>query len=75
MGRYYGKKDIGSKIDIYYKTSYGQHYYLCSSNSYKTIKEFLEKYKNILEGNSQTSFAERKRINELENKFNNLKIN
>jgi hypothetical protein len=68
-GEIYGKKDGANKIDIYYKTSKGQHNYLSSTNSSKTIKEAVEKYKNILTGNSETSFAERKRIDRLEGKF------
>jgi chemotaxis protein histidine kinase CheA len=71
LGEIYGKKDGGNKIDIYYKTSKGEHHYLNSTNSSKTIREAVEKYKKILEGNSQTSFAERKKINGLEDKFGN----
>ena len=69
LGEIYGKKDGGNKIDIFYKTSKGEHHYLNSTNSSKTIKEAVEKYKKILKGDSQTSFAERKRINRLEGKF------
>jgi len=69
VGEIYGKNDGGNKIDIYYKTSNGQHHYLGSTNSSKTIKEAVEKYKNTLAGDSQTSFAERKRIDRLEGKF------
>jgi len=69
IGELYGKKDGGNKIDIYYKTSNGQHHYLNSTNSSKTIREAVEKYKKILEGDSQTSFAERKRIDALEGKY------
>jgi hypothetical protein len=69
VGEIYGEKDGGNKIDIYYKTSKGEHHYLISTTSSKTIKEAVDKYKNVLADNSETSFAERKKIDRLEGKF------